>query len=354
MAPPIAPRLGALPALLLLACTGGDPDEAGDLGGDVAAGRYELTTNIDATGALPDGASEAIGLLEGLSDNPAGTIIALLEAADIPLASDLLNSVPAVLRGQVEKWINDFLFNQLFEGVPVTEQIADWTANLSILLTDFDLISKMDLSAPDGTGTSFADHQMAAVAFTWGDERLLVDTPDIVDTLTMATDVSCTLEANASGGAIDIDEHAFHMPLGDFAVVGFTMGLEQLVGFPNLGAALGAMIDCEGLADSVSSRCVINVCVGHRDELLAVCQAGLELVADTIEARIASIDFAELALAEGRATLTAGDKQDAAGRALFDGMKSGTWQAAVNVDGVAVPVAATFTGRRLDRDTRTD
>jgi hypothetical protein len=75
---------------------------------------------------------------------------------------------------------------------------------------------------------------------------------------------------------------------------------------------------------------------------------GLDLVASTIEARIAAIEYAELSLADGRASLAAGEKQDAAGRAMFDRMQSGTWQAAVNVNGVAVPVGATFTGRRLE------
>src|SRR5690606_19959362 len=108
----------ALPLALVLACTGGDDRGPAGVGEDgVSAAAYELTTTVDATDALPPAASEAIEILGGLADDPAGTLIGLLEAADLPIVNEVLGAIPSALRGSVEGWINDFIFDQLYMGV---------------------------------------------------------------------------------------------------------------------------------------------------------------------------------------------------------------------------------------------
>jgi hypothetical protein len=344
------PRLLALPLALVVGCTGAD--DGGDLGeAGVAAATYELTTTVDATDALPAIAAEAIELLGGLADDPAGTLIGLLEAADLPIVDQVLGAIPAALRGSVEGWINDFIFDQLYMGVPVTEEIARWAQDLSGILTHFEIASRMDMGNVAPAGDASANHTLAGVAFDFRGSRQLVNAPDIVGQLTMARDVSCQLASTEGGGAaIDIGDHAFHMPLGDFAVVGFNMGLQQLAGFSDLRDALGSVIDCAALAQSVASRCILSVCVGHAAEIEQLCVAGIDLLASEVERRIASIDYAELRLASGQAALVSADKQDAGGALRFDRIDDGSWQAAVDVDGLVVPVGATFVGRRLGAD----
>src|SRR5690606_9314738 len=292
--------------------------------------------------ALPPAAGEAIELLGGLSEDPAGTLFALLEAADVPL-----DWIPGALRDDVEGWINDYVFDRLYDGAPITEEIARWADDLSAMLTHFEISSELDLGAADAAGGTDANHTLAGVAFDWRGQRQMVDTPAIVDQLTIARDVTCNVSIDRGEAAIDIGDHAFRMPLGDFAVLGFNAGLEQLAGFSDLRDALGSFIDCAGLADDLSSRCLGPVCVGHRDEIESMCLTGIDLAASAIEERIASIDYAELRLSGGRAALAGGDKQDAARATTFDRMEDGTWQAAVDVDGAAVPVGASFTGRRI-------
>ena len=345
------PRLLALPLALAVGCTGGEeggPDGIGEDG--MAAATYELTTTVDATGALPPAASEAIAMLDGLAEDPAGTLIGLLEAADVPIVDQALGAIPSSLRGSVEGWINDFIFDQVYMGAPVTEEIARWADDLSGILTHFEITSRMEMSNVDAAGGASASHTLAGVAFDFRGSRQLVDTPALVDQLTMARDVSCQLDGDGGGAALTIGDHAFHMPLGDFAVIGFNAGLQQLAGFSDLRDALGSLIDCAALASSVASRCVGPVCVGHEAEIEQLCVAGLDLVAQEVERRIASIDYAELRLASGQAALVSADKQDAGGAARFDRIDDGTWEARVDVDGADVPVGATFVGRRLGAD----
>jgi len=330
----------ALTFLLSAACTGGSGDGDSEVPPEAVVGQYEVTSTYDATGALPDVASETLGILSNLADDPAGTFIDLAGEAGVPI-----DWVPDALRDQFADWVNDYIAARLFQGVPVTEEIARWTQDITGMLQHFDVVSQMDLATVDGSTS--ANHVLAAVAFDFRGSRRVVDTPAIVDQLTIARDVSCDIaEAGAGEARIDIGDHAFHMPLGDFAVDGFNMGLQQVLGIADLHAALELLIDCPGLADSVSSRCLGPICVGHRDEIEGFCAMGIDLVVDKIESRIASIEFAELHLASGEAAMLDAAKGDAALDGSYDQLDRGVWQARVNIDGTELPVGATFVGVR--------
>jgi hypothetical protein len=339
------PRLAAGPLLacaLLLpaACTGGDDGGSGGVPAEAVVGQYELTSTYNAAGALPDIATDTLGILEGLADDPAGTLIDLAEQAGAPI-----DWVPDALRDQFADWVNDYIASRVFQGAPVTEEFARWSSDIAGMLHHFDIISTMDLATLDDATS--ANHVLAAVAFDFRGARRLVDTPDIVDQLTIARDVTCSLETAGEGEArLDVGDHAFHMPLGDFAVIGFNTGLEQVLGIADLHAALGLLIDCPGLADQVSSRCLGPICVGHRDEIESFCQMGIDLVVEEVESRIASVEFAELHLASGVAALLDAGKEDGVLDGTFDSIDRGVWQALVNIDGVELPVEATFVGAR--------
>jgi hypothetical protein len=331
--------LAGLVLLLSSACTGSGDDEP-EVPPEAVVGQYEVTSSYNAAGALPDIASESLGILAGLADDPAGTFIDLAAAAGAPI-----DWVPDALRDQFADWVNDYIAARLFQGVPVTEEIARWTQDITGMLHHFDVISQIDLATSQGSTS--ANHVLAAVAFDFRGSHRLVDTPDIVDQLTIARDVSCSIAETGAGEArIDIGDHAFHMPLGDFAVVGFNMGLEQVLGIADLHAALELLIDCPGLAGEVSSKCLGPICVGHRDEIESFCQMGIDLAVDEIEGRIASIEFAELHLKSGEAAMLDAAKGDSAVDGTFDRIDRGVWQAWVNVDGAELPVDATFVGTR--------
>ncbi|HEU5059449.1 MAG TPA: hypothetical protein VFU21_23105 [Kofleriaceae bacterium] len=331
----------ALFVVFSAACTG----SAGDGGGEevppeAVVGHYQVTSTYNAAGALPDVATETLGILDGLADDPAGTLIDLAEEAGAPI-----DWVPDGLRDRFADWVNEYIASRVFQGAPVTEEIARWTQDIAGMLHHFDIISAMDLATVDGS--TAANHVLAAVAFDFRGARRVVDTPEIVNQLTVARDVSCSI-VDAGGGEarLDVGDHAFHMPLGDFAVVGFNTGLQQVLGIADLHAALELLIDCPGLADEVSSKCFGPVCVGHRDEIESFCRMGIDLVVEEVESRIASIEFAELHLTSGEAAMLDAGKDDSAIDGTFDQIDRGVWQAMVNIDGVELPVDATFIGAR--------
>ncbi len=329
----------ALSLLLSAACTGGGEEEV-EVPAEAVVGQYEVTSTYDATGALPDVASDTLGILDGLADDPAGTLIDLAAEAGAPI-----DWVPDALRDKFADWVNEYIASRVFQGAPVTEEIARWTQDIAGMLHHFDIISTMDLATIEDSTS--ANHVLAAVAFDFRGARRVVDTPDIVEQLTIARDVSCSIAGAGEGEArLDVGDHAFHMPLGDFAVVGFNMGLEQVLGIADLHAALALLIDCPGLAEEVSSRCFGPVCVGHRDEIEGFCNMGIDLVVNQVESRIASIDFAELHLASGEAAMLDAGKEDAVLDGTFDRIDRGVWQATVNIDGAELPVEATFVGTR--------
>lgn len=332
-------RLAALFLVLSSACASGGDDEP-EVPAEAVVGQYEVTSTYNAAGALPDVATETLGILDGLADDPAGTLIDLAEEAGAPI-----DWVPDALRDKFADWVNEYIASRVFQGAPVTEEIARWTQDIAGMLHHFDIISSMDLATVDGA--TAANHVLAAVAFDFRGARRVVDTPDIVNQLTIARDVTCSIAGAGEGEArLDVGDHAFHMPLGDFAVVGFNMGLEQVLGIADLHAALELLIDCPGLADEVSSKCFGPVCVGHRDEIEGFCRMGIDLVVDQVESRIASVEFAELHLESGEAAMLDAGKDDSVLDGTFDQIDRGVWQAVVDIDGVVLPVDATFVGAR--------
>lgn len=352
----VLPRALLVSSLALaLGCAGDDPGPGGgggfdDPADDRVAGRYEVTSTYDLSQSevVPALLGDALAPLTGLSEDPAGTLIEVLESTDAPIVTDLLDAIPDSLLGLFKDAVNDYLLQQLYEGVPVSEQIVGWTDDLANMLTHFDVITHLSLGTVDAAGNLNARHRIAALAFQLHGAVQLVDTPDLVDELTAARDVSCNvaLESDAAG-RIDIGDHAFHLPLGDFAVTGFNLGLQQTLGVPDLSAALGQIVDCDGLAAEVASKCLGPVCIGHQAEIRTFCEAGLDAVAAQVEARLASIDFTELHLAAGEADLLDAGKEDGALDGFVDRLEAGTWTTDVNVDGRVLPVPATFVGHRL-------
>jgi hypothetical protein len=335
---PLALSLGA-------ACTSGGGEDVGDVSG--AVGTYEVTSSYDATGALPEVVGDSLQTLTGLHDDPAGTLIQLLQQANVPIVDELLDSIPDSLRGQFEGWVNDYIASRVYMGVPVTEEIARWAGDISGMLTRFDVISDLELARLDEGGNTDANHTLGAVGFDLRGEHRVIDTPAILDQLTVARTVSVSVTADDEGGAgtIDIGDHAFHMPLGDFALVGFNQALDAAFGAGDLTALLGGMIDCAGLASTIADKCFGPVCVGHEDQIEEFCLAGVDLAVAEIERRITSVEFVELHHAGGAGVLLGETKMDGVAT-TFEQIASGTWDASVNIDGVVAPIGATFLGRR--------
>ena len=330
--------------------SGGDDgaDGGGDDGGgptDPIAGPYQVTSTYDvASNSLLQ--SVVSGLLFGIGDlaqDPAGTLIDLLDSANVPILDELLGILPDLILPELNGFINGFLLNSVVDGLPLPVQLDELAGNVTGLLGQFDVTSQLDLGNLS-SGLTSADHSLSAVSFLWDAQSILADTPELFDQITAAHDVTCEVALDQAGGAIELANHAFDLPYTDIAVLALNQALMQSMGVPDVRAALGHIVDCEAMAAEVSSKCLLNlplICVGNQDKLLEFCEAGLDQAAADIESRIRIFDLASMRLQSGTATLI-DDENDG----VIDRIE-GTWDTVIHVDGTDFPMTAPFTGVRV-------
>ena len=72
---------------------------------------------------------------------------------------------------------------------------------------------------------------------------------------------------------------------------------------------------------------------------------GLDAVANEVERQIAKIDFTELRLSGGQAVLEDVKADNAGGQ--IDQWAEGTWETALAIDNLRIPVIAEFTATRM-------
>jgi hypothetical protein len=325
---------------------GGTDDGPGGPGGggsdDPVEGDYEITTTYDGSSnpLLGGTVGGLLATLTRLAADPADTLIDVLESAGIPIVGELLAILDPLLLDDLNGFINEYVLNRVIEGVSLPARLNGLVGNLTGLLTQFDMVSQLDLTSLDANGLTSASHALSGVNFLWEGQTFLADTPDLLDQATAADDVVCQVAMDGAEGAMELADHAFQVPFGDFAVEGLNQALAQTLGVANVREALGQMFDCPSMAQEVSSRCILVLCVGHRAELEEFCEAGLDQVAADIEDRIRVFDFGSLRFESGQAVLTGGED------GFIDGIQ-GTWQSVLEVDGVEVPLSAPFVGRRI-------
>lgn len=350
----------SLPLLLLFACAGdpnGDPDGTGDPSGggdDIGTstkvdGTYEVTSSFDLTTseALPGIVSEIVQPLTNFSDNPTGTIIDLIAAGDTP-ASDLIDKIPATLRSILETTMNNLIEDQVYGGVPVLELVADYADLIATIVTDFDVITTMQVGTVDSAGNGNSSHALAGFAFDMDGTRMVIDTPELLDTLTTARDVAVNVSLSGSSGTIDIGDHNLSLPIGDFAVYGLDAAIQANTEFDDLGDMLSGMVGCTAIAANIGDLCLGFVCVVSESQLAGLCETGLDLVADQIESRLAAIGTAEIRLVGGQASVALGAKSDSTSGDAVTAMEAGSWDTEFALDARSFPVQAGFEARRVD------
>mgnify|MGYP003651352874 CR=1 FL=1 len=333
------------PLLFAVACAGdvgpegpGTEDPSNPGGPDAAAqiaGDYEVTSVFDLRNSpdMPAIVAGALGPLSGLADDPAGTLLDALEGTSV---GDLLDSLPAAVRSIVENQINDYIQNQVYDGVPVVGQIADITDMVSSILTNFEVVSSLQVGSGDEAGNANAQHGLAAIAYPQGSDRIVVATPEIINALSIARDVSVNVNLDAS--SINFGDHTLELPLGDFAVTAFHSALESQFGIADLGDALSNMINCTGLAASVGDISVAGFTVVNESQLDGFCEQGLDLAAEQVDEQIRKLEYARLHFIGGDGTVNMESKSDDVGSSQVGAM-NGDWQSelAINNAGFAAP-----------------
>ena len=333
--------IASILGLALAGCQTGDtnttdPTTNPSRGGDAPAvdGTYDLVSTFDLTvdTLLPPQLYGALQVLEDLRQDPATTLFDILEAAGVPLVGDLLDALPGPVEDEIKGWINDYVFSAIFDNQQVTDALDELNALAKTVLTQFDVESELVLPVADSEGHAVAAHGIRALRFPVGAQGVSVEVPLVAG----ATQVSADTWIESDNRVV-FGEHGFGLPYGEYAYAALNAAVVEKYG-SDIRGALGQLMNCPALAESVSSRCIAFVCVGHREELEAICEQGLDRVVEELESKFVEMRFDALTLESGEAEL--GISSD--GRA--ESLDSGTWQGAIDLGQGPRDIGATFSG----------
>ncbi len=327
------------PMLLAVACASdpgvgpndpNDPNDPNNPEVNLLQGEYEITSKFDLSQSpdLPSAVADALGPLTSLSDNPAGALIDLLDGSGSQI-SDLLDNL-GPLRSLVEAQINSYIQDKLLDGNSAGE-ITEYVDMIATMLTNFEVITDLSVGNADEAGNASGTHTLKAVAFQQDGMRVEVKSPDILNVLSVARDVS--LNADFGSSSILVGDHAFTLPLGEFAVTAFHTALEDKFGVTDLGAKLNEMVDCNGLAAKIGEIEIFNTVIATEAQLSEYCTEGLSKLPEELDKPIRKLEFAELHMVGGEGSIKVTSKVDSF---------TGAWDSEFGVNGSGFSVPSTF------------
>jgi hypothetical protein len=298
--------------------------------------RFAVTTQVDLA-QTADGSGvidDATEPLDRLQKDPAKTILDVLTVKKMPVVTTLKSKIPDALEGSFAKWFNDDVLSRKIDGVEAGKALTSVRTDLAAMAGKFEILSTLDLT-PGEEGTSTAKHTVTGMAFTRGADRMVVDTPDLVSSVSPAENVSLQTEA----GKAKLGEHTLSIPLGEFATQALGLFGKDKVVDAGLRFAIGQIVDCGAISKSVAKRCIGTICIGHETEIKQVCDAGLDVVVDLTLDALKKLKIDPLRFIGGDAkildALSPGD----------GGGITGIWKGAANLGKGESPISSKFTGK---------
>jgi hypothetical protein len=182
---------------------------------------------------------------------------------------------------------------------------------------------------------SAPQHRLTAIAFDAAGTAVRFDVAGQPLT-TNAVDVH--IDVSTAGSQLAIGDHSFGLPIGTLAYRAFDAELVRSTGH-DLRGLLAVAFECPALAADVADRCVLNVCVGHEDDLEDLCEAGLDYLAAELRTRFTEADLDVLRLRAGTAVMV-----DANNDRIAETLAAGEWSAWLDVGMGPRPAPAVFAG----------
>lgn len=298
-------------------------------------GAYSVSSAFDlqAVAAAPGPVRNTLGLVHGLVADPGAAILSFADQAGVPALGTLRSVLPDALESRLSGWITSYIKTPVAGSSPF-DQLVGLDNLVQSLILSWGLESRLALP-PSQAGT----HAPVRLVFTPSVSFPLDGTASV----TSGINVTATLTwPNGTGGSalVNVSDHFMGFPFGRYALQALNTILLAEYGKPNMAAYLSDFVGCEGMANSVSSQCVSVLCVGHKDELLSVCEGGLAAAASQIEDQIRGLDFKAIRFQSGRANaegVAVSRPQDATS------WQNGTWDPTVDLGDGPQAAKATFT-----------
>lgn len=324
-------------------------------------GKYELYNKFDltSTGILPDVANTTLKALSDFRESPSSTIVQLIDAANLPVVDQVLGVLPGAVKNLVFGWLDETVFKALFEAVPVTKQLTGILDDLASIVTQFELVTTLDMPEGDAIGDARTPHSISGVAYNWSEKRHVINAPELLVNLTKQTPKTNAvllekLSDDLETGRLKIGDHTFSVPVGSFTVYAADKFVQEKFKVANLREAVGKVVNCAAIAKTVSEKCYDpwgpgKVCVGHEAEIKGLCTTGLDVLVGVVVGQIKGLDIPLLKLESGTAEMWDAPAPGQPLDAVVSRIDKGFWTASINAGGpTPKPVIATFTGKRLD------
>jgi hypothetical protein len=238
--------------------------------------------------------------------------------------------------------MNAYLLAAETDGVSPHDQIVELDELIRSVLLAWDLRSELDLPA-GAPGT----HTPTALVFGTGEPIVVpVDATAAVTRASGVTGLVTWPDGIDGAPRATIGDHFMGVPFGHYALVAVEAALAARYGAADVRGALGTFVDCPGMAESVASRCIGFVCVGNEATLEAVCQGGLDALAEKIEEKVLSLNYEAIRFESGTAAAQGVVVDALSGTATAEQLTGGVWTASVDLGNEPEPADATFTAAR--------
>lgn len=251
-------------------------------------GNYEVKSQLSLDNATT-GLAGALGSLDDLASNPAGTIVELLAGE----GNDPLDGVPGFLKDIFYSQINNYILS----NSEVAVQLQQTTLAIDAMVKSFETVSTLQIGNVDGAGNASATHQLKAINFSYRGQTTVVQAQNS----TMSENISVNAEYSTS--KVDIGSHEISLPLGAFAAEAIDLALAQS-GQGSLQSLLGQLIDCNGAAAAVGDIESFGFVLLSEDTIEGLCDQALVIAAAQVKAKLGEINL-DMDVVGGQGSLVA-------------------------------------------------
>jgi hypothetical protein len=325
-------------ACALVLGSGCPPEESGS---PQVSGTFVVTSKVDirVSNVLPGAIYDKLEVVRGLRDDAGGTFFDLLEEAGVPLLAEVRDKLPDAVEDKVGDWITDAIPD------PIKARIDALLLAVDTPLGQFDLISRLALPPGDAGGRARATHGLEALRFQIDGRPIDLQIPaSSSPPFVTVAEVQAVISAGGENGAaarMSLAQHSFGLHYGEYAYRLIEAHVQAKFGV-DLRTHLGDLVDCPAVAEIVSKKCVLNVCVGHAEELAALCEKGLDLAVEKLHEKLAEHRFDAVVFTSGAADLWDETGEDG----VVDLLDGGVWEASIDLGQGLRPVTSTFSGSR--------
>ena len=309
------------------------------------SGVYDITAPLDFTqnGVLPGAIGPALGGLAELHDHPGDAILKIVEGANIPYLSDILNKVPSFLTKALAGLLDDLIIQNLYKGYPVVDEVANIIQGIFELTQKIEIHDELTVHKPVN-GAVAIEQQISGVGFTLLGQKTVVA---FTNAKKVPTTGALTPHANAPVADADLTVGAgsFMLPIGELLLqAAGPLLFGQFGGATDLKGALTNLVPCDSFGQTISDG------VGgfiSKNEAAMLCTGALGLLADQVTAKIKAITFDGVMVDGGKAKLYDVSMLKPSMDHQSDRVAEGTWTWTFTVAGGKAAVPSTFAGDRV-------